>query len=145
MLAAAVVAIFIPPAIGVALFRYHLYDIDRIISRTVAYAIVVAALAAVFITIVTLASLALPTDSGLAVAAGTLAAAALFNPLRVRVQRQVERRFNRTGYEAYLVTDEFASRMQDTHDVEEVATIWVSTIDETLSPSSTALWLRPNY
>jgi amino acid transporter len=85
----------LPVCVGVAVLKYRLYDIDRIISRVISYAIVTAVLAGVFAGVVVLTSVVLPLKGSVAVAASTLVAAALFNPLRRRVQRAIDRRFNR--------------------------------------------------
>jgi len=96
----AVVTIAFPASIGVGILKYRLYDIDRIISRTLACAIVTGLLVGMYAGLVLLATLVLTIRTPVAVAAATLAAAALFNPLRHRVQRMVDRRFNRTRYDA---------------------------------------------
>jgi hypothetical protein len=132
----------IPISIGVAVVRYRLYEIDRLISRTVSYVIVVGVLAAVFAGIVTLASSLLQTDSDLAIAASTLAVAALFNPLRRRVQAAVDRRFNRSRYDAERVMDGFAGNLRDEVDPDRVVGGWVSVVDETMKPSSAGVWVR---
>jgi len=132
----------IPAAIGIAVLRYRLYDIDRLISRTVTYLLVVGVLAAVFFGIVTATSSLLQTDSDLAVAASTLAAAALFNPVRKRVQAWVDRRFNRSRYNAQLVVDQFAGTLRDQVDSEEVVDGWVGVVAETMQPVSAGVWVR---
>ncbi|MGI9585016.1 MAG: hypothetical protein ACR2N7_05445 [Acidimicrobiia bacterium] len=131
----------IPVATGIAISRYRLYDLDRIISRTVSYGIVVFASSGLFVAVVALVSIAVPTRSGIATAAATLAAAALFNPLRRRVQRSVDRRFNRNAYQAQGVAERFSTQMQQVHDVDQVAEIWVAAVTETLQPSSIAYWM----
>ena len=90
----------LPLCVGVAILRYRLFDIDRIISRTLAYAIVTGLLVGVYVGLVLLATQVLTVTSPVAVAAATLTAAALFNPVRHRVQRMVDRRFNRARYDA---------------------------------------------
>ncbi|MEX1125066.1 MAG: hypothetical protein WEE53_05320, partial [Acidimicrobiia bacterium] len=101
-------AILVPVAIGFAILRYRLYEIDRIISRTVSYAVVVGLLGLVFFGVVTVLTSLLPAESDLAVAGSTLAVAALFNPVRRRVQGWVDRRFNRSRYDAQKVMDAFS-------------------------------------
>jgi hypothetical protein len=132
----------IPMSIGVAVVRYRLYEIDRLISRTVSYVVVVGVLAAVFAGIVTLASSLLQTDSDLAIAASTLAVAALFNPLRRRVQAVVDRRFNRSRYDAERVMDGFSGSLRDEVDPDRVLHGWVLVVNETMNPAGSAVWVR---
>jgi len=134
--------IAIPTAIGVAVLRYRLYDIDRLVSRTVGYVSVVGLLAAVFFGVVTATSSLLQTDSDLAVAASTLAVAAMFNPVRNRVQAWVDRRFNRSRYNAQLVVDEFAGSLRDQVDSREVVDGWIGVVAETMQPVSAGVWVR---
>src|SRR6516225_7392123 len=110
----------VPVAIGVAVLKYRLYDIDRIISRTLAYAIVTGLLAGIYAGLVLLATQVLRFSSPVAVAASTLAAAALFSPVRRRVQRAVDRRFNRARYDAGQTVTAFAARLQDAVDLDSV-------------------------
>src|SRR6202008_2372715 len=98
---------------GVAILRYRLYEIDRLVSRTLSYAILTALLAGVFIGLIVLTTDALALSGRVGVAASTLAAAALFNPLRVRVQRLVDRRFNRARYDAQATVAAFAGRLRE--------------------------------
>ena len=108
----------LPVCVGVAVLRYRLYEIDRIISRVISYAIITAVLAGVFAGLVLLATVVLPFKTPVAVAAATLAAAALFNPLRKRVQHAVDRRFNRARYDADQTVAAFAARLKDAVDLE---------------------------
>ena len=101
-------------AIGIAVLRYRLYDIDRIISRTVAYAIVTGLLVGVYTGLVLLATHVLKVHGPVAVAVATLAAAALFTPVRRRVQSRVDRRFNRVRYDADQIAAAFAARLKNT-------------------------------
>jgi hypothetical protein len=136
----------LPVAIGVAILRYHLYDIDHIISRTVSWTLVSAALVAVFIVgVVVLQSIleGVTQAETLAVAASTLVAAVLFQPLRVRVQRAVDRRFDRTAVDAIRATTAFATRLRDEVDLETVTQDLVGTVDDVVRPASSRLWLRP--
>jgi hypothetical protein len=103
--------IALPVSIGIGILKYRLYDIDRIISRTLAYALVTGLLVGVYTGLVLLATQVLRFSSPVAVAASTLAAAALFNPVRRRVQRAVDRRFNRTRYDADAAVETFAARL----------------------------------
>ena len=133
----------IPISIGVAVIRYRLYEIDRIISRTVVYAVVVALLAGVFFGVVALVSSFLPTESSdLAIAGSTLAVAALFNPVRSRVQKVVDRRFNRSHYDAERVMENFAGSLQERVDSRSVVDGWVGVVAETMQPSLVGVWVR---
>ena len=132
----------IPGAIGVAILRYRLFEIDRLISRTVGYLVVVGLLAAVFFGVVTTVSSLLQVESDLAIAASTLAVAALFNPLRRRVQDLVDRRFNRSRYDTQLVMDAFAGSLRHQLDTEQVVDGWVGVVSETMQPTSVGVWLR---
>lgn len=132
----------IPVSIGVAIVRYRLYEIDRILSRTVSYVIVVGLLAALFFVGVTALSSILPTESPLAVAGSTLAVAGSFNPVRRRVQSWVDRRFNRSRYDAVQVVERFVGSLQDKVDGPEVVDGWVGVVSETMQPASVGVWLR---
>ena len=133
----------LPVSIGVAILRYRLYDIDRIISRTLAYALVTGMLIGVFAGLVLLTTDVLSLSSPVAVAASTLAAAALFNPLRQRVQRVVDRRFNRTRYNADRTVAAFAARLKDAVDVTAVRDDLTTVVQQTLEPAHVSLWIRP--
>jgi hypothetical protein len=132
----------IPVAIGIAILRYRLYEIDRLLSRTVSYLLVVGVLAAVFFGVVAAAGSLFQTDSDLAVAGSTLAVAALFNPVRKRVQGWVDRRFNRSRYDAQKVMDRFAGSLRDRVDSEEVVDGWVGVVAETMQPAAAGVWVR---
>jgi hypothetical protein len=133
----------LPVSIGVAILRYRLYDIDRIISRTLAYALVTGLLVGVFAGLVLLTTDVLSLSSPVAVAASTLAAAALFNPLRQRVQRVVDRRFNRTRYNADRTVAAFAAGLKDAVDVTAVRDDLTSVVQQTLEPAHISLWISP--
>ena len=135
----------VPVAIGIAIFRYRLYDIDRIISRSIAYAVVTVILAAVFgAAILVSEDLLEPLTGGntLAVAASTLLVVALFQPLRRRVQRVADRRFNRSHYDAERTVAAFAARLRDDVDLEGLSTDVLEVVARTVSPSSLGLWIR---
>ena len=132
----------LPVAIGIAILRYRLYDIDRIISRTAAYALVVGILAAVFVMSVTLSQQLLPVENQFGIVVSTLVVAAVFSPLRRRVQSIVDRRFNRTKYEAQRVLDEFAVRLRNDVDLEPMQMALLSAAQETMQPSHLSLWVR---
>jgi hypothetical protein len=126
--------------VGVAILRYRLYDIDRIISRTLAYTVVTALLAGLYAGLALLATQVLGLTSQVAVAAATLAAAALFNPLRRRVQHRVDRRFNRARYNADNTVAAFAARLQDATDPDTVRTDLIGTVHHALEPAQISLW-----
>ena len=130
----------VPVAIGIAVLRYRLYDIDRIVSRTVAYAIVTGLLVGVYAGLVLLATQVLLIHSAIAVAAATLIAAALFNPVRQRVQHRVDRRFNRARYDAETTVAEFAARLKDAVDLDTVRADLASVVQATLEPAHVGVW-----
>jgi hypothetical protein len=132
----------LPLAIGVGILRYRLYDIDRIVSRTVSYGIVTALLAGAYVGLVLLATRELRFSSEVAVAVSTLVAAAAFNPVRRRVQHRVDRRFNRARYNADLIVAEFAARLQDEVDFEAVRTDLAGTVQRALEPEHMSVWIR---
>jgi hypothetical protein len=132
----------VPVCVGVAVLRYRLYDLGRIVSRTLSYAVVTALLVAVYLAVVTTTARLAPGSSSLAVAASTLAAAALFQPLRRRVQSAVDHRFNRARYDADRTVDEFRRRLRDEVDLDTVRTDLLEVVEGTVQPSSVGLWLR---
>lgn len=136
------VIISFPLTFAVAILRYRLYEIDRIISRTIAYVAVVALLAAVFMGVVTAVGSLVQTESDIVIAASTLAVAALFNPLRQRVQSVVDRRFNRPRYDAQRVTESFAASLQGRIDGRDVVDGWVGVVSETMQPAGVGVWVR---
>ncbi len=136
------VMISFPVTFGVAILRYRLYDIDRIISRAISYVVVVGLLAAVFIGVVAAVGSLVQTDSDMAIAASTLAVAGLFNPLRKRVRAVVDRRFNRSHYDAERVIQGFAGSLQGRADSEGIVAGWVGVVSETMQPSLVAIWVR---
>jgi hypothetical protein len=131
----------LPVSIGVGILRYRLYDIDRVISRTLAYALVTGVLAGVYAGLVLLATKVLSVHSAVAVAAATLAAAALFNPLRVRVQRVVDRRFNRARYDADRTVAAFAARLKDAVDLDSVRDDLAGVVNQALEPAHISVWI----
>ena len=133
---------FVPVSITIAITRYRLFEIDRIISRTISYALVVALLAGVFFGIVVVVGSFLPTENPLVVAGATLAVAALFNPLRRRIQHSVDRRFNRSGYQAEAVSEEFAARLRQQLSSQEIMDLWKEAVQEALQPQSAGVWLK---
>jgi hypothetical protein len=133
----------VPVAMTVAILRYRLYDIDRIISRTIAYLIVSVAVAVTFAVIVLSASRLMGRQSPLVVAAATLLAAALARPLLARVQAAVDRRFNRARYDAAHTVDTFGSRLRNEVDVDAVALDLRGAVAGTLEPATIQIWLAP--
>ena len=131
----------LPVGIGVGILRYRLYDIDRIISRAVSYAIVTGLLVGLYTGLVLLATQVMTVKSPVAVAAATLAAAALFNPLRRRVQHAVDRRFNRARYDADEAVAAFAARLQDAVDLDSVQDDLTGVVQRTLEPAHLSVWV----
>ena len=135
--------LLIPAAFGVAILRYHLYDIDRIVSRTASYTVVTLSLIVTYALVVTAVSRVLPdSSSSLAVAAGTLAGAAAFRPLLNRTQHWIDRRFDRAKYDAERTVEEFGSYLRLVVDPDRVADQLLSTVDHSLQPATAKLWLR---
>jgi hypothetical protein len=138
-------ALTVPVAIGVALFRYRLYDLDRIVSRTVTYALVTALLGAVYACGVVLGRPLIGRATGesdLAVAGSTLAVAALFSPVRRRVQAAVDRRFNRVHYDAARVVDGFSTRLRHQLDLDQLTAELITAVHATVQPAQASLWIR---
>jgi hypothetical protein len=139
VLAAGVAAL--PIALGIGIMKYRLYEIDRIISRTLAYAIVTGLLVGVYAGLVLLATGVLRFSSPVAVAAATLAAAALFNPLRRTVQRIVDRRFNRARYDAEATVANFAGRLRGSVDLASIQQELAATVDQAFEPTHVSVWV----
>jgi hypothetical protein len=136
-------ALLCPPvAVAVAVLRYRLWDLDRVVSRTVTYAVVTALLVVPYLAILPVASELAGSAGSLAVAAATLAAVAAFAPLRRRVQGLVDRRFNRRRYDAARTVDHFAARLRDQVDLDALQRELVAVVDQTMQPTRTSLWLR---
>ena len=133
----------LPLSMGVAILRYRLFDIDRIVSRTLGYALVTGLLVGVYAGLVLLATHVVSIRTPVAVAASTLAAAALFNPLRRRVQRGVDRRFNRARYDADRTVAAFAARLKDAVDPDETRAELVDVVHASLEPAHVSVWIRP--
>jgi hypothetical protein len=130
-------------AIAVAVLRYRLWDLDRLISRTVTYALVTALLAVPYLLILPAATRLAGGAGSLAMAAATLTAAAAFQPLRRRVQDLVDRRFNRRRYDAARTVDGFARRLRDQVDLDVLRGELLAVVDQTMQPTQVSLWLRP--
>ena len=146
--AAAVAGWGVPVAIGLAVLRYRLYDIDRIINRTLVYGLLTALLGGVYAVLVLILGQVFggigtkpPTW---AVAGATLAVAALFQPARRRIQQAVDRRFNRRKYNAVKTIEAFSTRLREHVDLDTLSTELVSVVDQTMQPTQASLWLRPS-
>jgi hypothetical protein len=135
----------VPVAVGIAVLRYRLYEIDRIISRTVGWALLTSLLGAVFAGLVVglqAASATFTSGNTLAVAASTLIVAALFQPLRRRIQVGVDRRFNRARYDAQQTVDAFAEHLRNEVDLGRLRSALIVTADEAVHPATSTVWLR---
>jgi len=140
------VAIFgllgIPLSIGIGITRYRLYELDRLISRSLSYTLLTGALAAVFVGLVLLTTRVLPFSSPVGVAASTLAVAALFSPLRARLQRLVDSRFNRSRYDAEALVADFSARLRNAVDLDTVSRSLLETAKHAVEPAHVSVWLR---
>ena len=130
-------------ATGAAILRYRLYDLDRIISRTLAYALLTAMLGLGYAAVVLGLGRLLGQDSSLVVAAATLAVAAAFQPARRRVQQAVDRRFNRRRHDAGRTIAAFGTRLRDQVDLDTLTAEVMAVVDQTMQPTRASLWLRP--
>jgi hypothetical protein len=133
----------VPLAVAVAVLRYRLWDLDRIVSRTLAYGLLSVLLGLGYAAVVLGLGRLLPEGSSLAVAAATLAVAAAFQPLRRRVQRLVDRRFNRRRYDAAQTIQAFSARLRDELDLHALRAELLAVVDHTMQPVAASLWLRP--
>ncbi len=132
----------LPVCVGIAILKYRLFDIDRIISRALAYVIVTGVLIGLYAGLVLLATRGLSFRSPVTVAASTLTAAALFNPLRRRVQRIVDRRFNRARYDADQIVAAFAARLKGTVDLVSVQNDLATVVDDAMQPVHVSVWIN---
>jgi hypothetical protein len=145
----ALAAVFplLPASVGVAILRHHLYDIDRLLNRTLVYATLTAVLglgyAGAVLALGQLFGAGERTPSW-AVAGATLAAAALFQPARRRIQQAVDRRFNRRKYNTAKTIEAFSARLRDQTDLDTLSTELLAVIDQTMEPTRVSLWLRPS-
>jgi hypothetical protein len=142
------VLIGLPAAIGIAVLRYRLYDIDVIINRTLVYGSLTAMLVAVYVGSIVVFQAAFRSltgqDSQLTIVASTLAIAALFNPLRRRIQAFVDRRFYRRKYDARKTLETFSAKLRDETDLAELNEELLAAVRETMQPAHVSLWLRPD-
>ncbi len=132
----------LPVAVGAAILRYRLYDLDRIISRTLAYGLLTVLLGGGYAGVVLGLGQLLGRSSSLAVAGATLAVAALFQPARRRVQQAVDRRFNRHRYDATRTIAAFSTRLQDEIDLDTLTAELLAVVDQTMQPTQVSLWLH---
>jgi hypothetical protein len=133
----------LPTFMGVAVLKYRLYELDRIISRVVSYTLITALLGGVYVGLIAAATRVLPFRSAVAVAASTLVTAALFNPLRRRVQHVVDRRFNRSRYDAEALVAGFTARLRQTVDLDAVAHDLLGVTQDAFQPEHVSMWLAP--
>jgi hypothetical protein len=147
-LASALLIALIPVAVGLAILRYRLYDIDRLINRTLVYGLLTALLAGVYALVVLVPGQlfgGLGTNQpSWAVAVATLAVAALFRPARRRIQQVVDRRFNRRKYDAAKTIEAFSARLREELDLDALSTELLAVVDQTMQPTQASLWLRPS-
>jgi hypothetical protein len=132
----------IPTGVAIAVLRYRLWDLDRLVSRTVTYALVTGLLILPYLLILPVVTRLAGDAGGLAVAAATLAAVALFTPLRRRIQAAVDRRFNRRRYDAARTVEAFAVRLRDQVDLDALRAELLAVVDQTVQPTQASLWLR---
>jgi hypothetical protein len=133
----------LPLTIGVGILRYRLYEIDRLLSRTISYAVLTALLAGTFIGLIALSTNTLNLSGRVGVAASTLAAAALFNPLRVRVQRLVDRRFNRARYDAEATIAAFGAQLRDAVEIDSIRADLLDAVNRAVEPTHASVWIKP--
>jgi hypothetical protein len=128
--------------IGLAIVRYRLYDIDRLVSRTVSYLCVVGLLFGVYVACVLLMTTVLPLRGSVSVVIAVLIAVALFAPVRSRARAIVDKRFNRSRYNAQAVVDAFALRLGEQVSLETISADLLAAVDQTVQPIHASLWLR---
>lgn len=133
----------LPASIGIGILKYRLYEIDRLVSRTFAYAILTGLLVGTFIGLIALTTNILALSDRVGVAASTLAAAALFNPLRKRIQHLVDRRFNRARYDADATVAAFSARLRDAVEIDAIRAELLDTIYRAVEPTHASVWIKP--
>jgi hypothetical protein len=134
----------LPISISVAILKYRLYEVDRLISRTLSYAILTALLVGTFIGLIALTTNTFALSGRVGVAASTLAAAALFNPLRIRVQRLVDRRFNRAHYDAEATVAAFRTRLRDAVELDAIRADLLDAVNRAVQPTHASVWIKPH-
>jgi hypothetical protein len=143
-----VATLLFPAATGIAVVRYRLYEIDRIINRTLVYGLLTALLGAVYGGVILILGQLFgginAKPPSWAVAGATLAAAALFQPARRRIQQAVDRRFNRRRYDAAKTIEAFSTRLRDQIDLDTLSAELLAVVDQTMEPTRVSLWLRPS-
>ena len=132
----------LPLGMGVGILKYRLYEIDGLISRTLTYALLTGLLVGTFIGLVALTTNTLALSGRVGVAASTLAAAALFNPLRVRLQRLVDRRFNRARYDAQATVAAFTARLRDAVEIDAIRTDLLDAVNHAVQPTHASVWIK---
>jgi hypothetical protein len=132
----------LPLATGAAILRYRLYDLDRIVSRTLAYGLLTVLLGGGYAGVVLGLGQLLGQESPLVVAAATLAVAAVFQPARRRIQRAVDRRFNRRRYDAAQTIQAFSERLRQQTDLDTLTAELLAVVEQTMQPTSASVWLR---
>jgi hypothetical protein len=139
--------VFLPVAAGIAILRYRLYEIDRLINRTLVYGLLTALLVGIYSGSVLVLGQAFGTvgkdPPTWVIAAATLAVAALFQPARRRIQAVVDRRFNRRKYHAAKTVEAFSLRLRDEVDLDALSAELLAVVDQTIQPTRASLWLRP--
>jgi hypothetical protein len=145
LLATVPLFILFPVSVAIAILRHHLYDIDRLLSRTLTYGLLTVVLGVIYAAVVVLGQALNPRggDSALAVAASTLLVAALFQPLRRRIQTTVDRRFNRRRYDAAMTIEAFSTRLREQIDLDTLSAELLGVVDQTMQPTKASLWLQP--
>jgi len=144
LLAVGVCLAILPLATGAAILRYRLYDLDRIVSRTLAYGLLTVLLGGGYAGVVLGLGQLLGRSSSLAVAVATLAVAAAFQPARRRVQRVVDRRFDRRRYDATGTIQRFSARLRQQLDLDTLTAELLGVVEQTMQPTSVSLWLGPS-
>jgi len=143
LVAAGASVVVLPLATGAAILRYRLYDLDRIVSRTLAWGLLTLLLGLGYAAVVLGLGRLLPQSSSLAVAAATLAVAAAFQPARRHIQRAVDRRFNRRRHDAARIIEAFGARLRDQVDLDSLTAELLGAVDQTMQPTHASFWLRP--